>query len=115
MDEAEHADRVAMIFSGKLRAIDTPSNLKANFAGGNLFHFETPDLIETTKKLENVSLIHEVSVFGSRIHIAMGADYDINKTARVLEQAGISFSELAATPPSLEDVFINLTAEEVGG
>lgn len=115
MDEAEHADRVAMIFSGKLRAIETPFNLKANFAGGNLFQFETPDLAGTTKKLENVSAVREVSVFGSGIHITMGADYDINKTAMVLEKADISFSELATTPPSLEDVFINLTAEEVEG
>jgi ABC-2 type transport system ATP-binding protein len=114
MDEAEHADRVAMIFSGKLRAIDTPFNLKANFAGGNLFQFETPDLIGTTKKLESENAIREVTVFGSRIHITMGAEYNLEKTALILKNTGIIFSELTTTRPSLEDVFINLTSEETG-
>jgi ABC-2 type transport system ATP-binding protein len=114
MDEAEHADRVAMIFSGKLRAIDTPFNLKANFAGGNLFQFETPDLIGTTKKLESESVVREVTVFGSRIHITMGTEFNLGKTAVILKNAGIIFNELAIARPSLEDVFINLTSEEAG-
>ena len=114
MDEAEHADRVAMIFSGKLRAIDTPFDLKANFAGGNLFQFKTPDLIGTTEKLENENAVREVTVFGNRIHITMGVEFNLEKTAVVLKNAGIIFSELSITQPSLEDVFINLTSEEAG-
>jgi len=113
MDEAEHADRVAMIFSGRLKAVDTPLNLKSGFAGVRLYQLETDNLNRAIERLESDSMVKDVSVFGTGIHIAMNGDFDIEKTHGFLSNMGIDFQRLKAIQPSLEDVFISLTSEEV--
>lgn len=112
MDEAEHADRVGMIFSGRLKAINTPEDLKANFTGGRIFQFDTDDLVTSLKKLEQSEEVHEVTVFGKSIHLTMPENYDQSGTGEFLESIEISYSNLNRTAPSLEDVFISLTSED---
>ncbi|HEQ98382.1 MAG TPA: ABC transporter ATP-binding protein [candidate division Zixibacteria bacterium] len=112
MDEAEHADRVGMIFSGRLKAINTPEDLKSEFTGGRIFQFDTDDLIKALKKLEQADEVLEVTVFGRSVHLTMPEDYDEAGTRDFLEGIGINYSGLKRTPPSLEDVFISLTSED---
>jgi ABC-2 type transport system ATP-binding protein len=112
MDEAEHADRVAMIFGGRLRAVDTPENLKKNFIGGRIFKFDTGNLVNALKILDADESVNEVTIFGNNIHITMSADYNIEKTSKFLSDRGVEFSNLETAAPTLEDVFISLTGEE---
>jgi ABC-2 type transport system ATP-binding protein len=112
MDEAEHADRVGMIFSGRLKAIDTPEDLKSDFSGGKIFQFDTDDLVAALKKLEQSEEVREVTVFGNSIHLTMDDAYDEKKTAPFLNELNVAHSGLKRTAPSLEDVFINLTSED---
>lgn len=112
MDEAEHADRVAMIFGGQLKAVDTPENLKRDFIGGKIFRFDTKDLVTSLKILEARESVNEVTIFGNSIHITMGSDYDLDRTRQFLKNHKVDFSNLEPTAPTLEDVFISLTSEE---
>jgi ABC-2 type transport system ATP-binding protein len=36
MDEAEYCDRVSIMVNGKIEALDSPKNLKAQFAAENM-------------------------------------------------------------------------------
>ncbi|MBD3218460.1 MAG: AAA family ATPase, partial [candidate division Zixibacteria bacterium] len=112
MDEAEHADRVGMIFSGRLKAIDTPEDLKSDFSGGKIFQFDTDDLVAALKKLEQSEEVREVTVFGNSIHLTMAEEFDEEKTGVFLNKLNVAHSGLKRTAPSLEDVFINLTSED---
>ncbi len=112
MDEAEHADLVGMIFSGRLKAIDTPEDLKSDFAGGKIFQFDTDDLVAALKKLEQSEEVREVTVFGNSIHLTMAEEFDEEKTGAFLNKLNVAHSGLNRTAPSLEDVFINLTSED---
>jgi len=113
MDEAEHADRVAMIFSGKLRALDTPAKLKSDFEGGSIFRINTDDLSGTIRRLSGEPEVNEVTVFGNSVHLIMRTDYDLEKTRQYLSDHGIAFSEISRIMTSLEDVFISLTRKEI--
>jgi drug efflux transport system ATP-binding protein len=113
MDEAEHADRVAMIFSGKLRALNTPSRLKADFTGGNIFRLDTDELTATMYKLTGKQEVNEVTIFGSCIHLIMQSGFDLDLTRNYLDALGISYTNIQTILTSLEDVFISLTRQEV--
>ena len=112
MDEAEHADRVAMIFSGQLRAVGTPQVLKNDFAGGKIYQFKTDDLLNTLQVLQGKAEVREATVFGSALHITLDENSDLDSARRFLENCEIVFEHLDEARPSLEDVFINLTGEE---
>ncbi|MBD3218077.1 MAG: ATP-binding cassette domain-containing protein, partial [candidate division Zixibacteria bacterium] len=97
MDEAEHADRVGMIFSGRLKAIDTPEDLKSDFSGGKIFQFDTDDLVAALKKLEQSEEVREVTVFGNSIHLTMAEEFDEEKTGVFLNKLNVAHSGLNRT------------------
>lgn len=116
MDEAEHCDRLAIIASGKLVAVDTPASLKAQI-GGDVITIE-PDPIQPDNTPERVaSLITER--FGP---------WDADAKPRVIDGvvrfetpdgpaavAAVSSAlpqrirRISAGHPTLEDVFLHLT------
>jgi ABC-2 type transport system ATP-binding protein len=108
MEEAETlADVVAIILDGKIRALDTTTNLIKNHGGraklvihgGNTGAFEALSVQWAGTELNNSDVI-----------VPLSDKKDLAKIVELLDQRQITFDELEMKKPSLEDVFLDLTA-----
>jgi len=118
MDEAEHCDRLALIYGGRLIAIGSSAELKAAYATGILLEVAAQPLMQAMEALAADPNIRDVAVFGKNLHVVLpeGAEAAAY-VERSLAGAGVSVTHVEAIVPSLEDVFVALVeeAERAGG
>ncbi|MBI2979483.1 MAG: ABC transporter ATP-binding protein [Chloroflexi bacterium] len=109
MDEAEHCHRLGMFYQGKLIALGSPQQLKANQVKGELLEVVCSDYVGALKLLSGDARYHQVSLFGTAIHIEVD---DVSTASpeirRLLESGHISVSAINQIPFTLEDVFISV-------
>ena len=113
MDEAEHCDRLALIYRGKLIALDTPQTLRATGLTGEILRIEASPVMEALLLLEETSRCRECSLFGSAIHAYVDSAGDAESgIRRILQEGGITVHAIRPAAPSLEDIFISLIESE---
>jgi ABC-2 type transport system ATP-binding protein len=110
LDEAEHCERIALIRQGRIAALGSPADLKSRvhdqviIVQGNPFagmkHF-----------FETESGITQVIPYGLSLHVFARGNKDPDDLKARLRRSGIAVSRLEKIRPSLEDVFISLSAE----
>jgi ABC-2 type transport system ATP-binding protein len=105
MDEAERCDRIVYILGGKLVARGTVAEVIEQ-SGLSTFVLEGADVRHLTQELHGKPGVDYVGFFGAALHVS-GHD------RAALEQALAPYRDrpgitLRETPPSLEDVFIDL-------
>lgn len=109
MDEAEHCDRLVMIYRGKLIAIGSPGELKAGYASGDLLEVAVEPVMPAMDILLADPQVRDVAVFGKALHVVLpeqaGAAAYVRST---LHAAGLDVSRVENVTPSLEDVFVSL-------
>ena len=113
MDEAEYCHRLALMYRGKIIALDTPENLKKALPLHALFQLESSNIPESMKALEADPAVLDVAVFGSGLHVMLKDP--ASSAARIrndLEQRGIEIRLLEPILPSMEDVFVALIEAE---
>ncbi|HEX2865280.1 MAG TPA: ABC transporter ATP-binding protein [Deinococcales bacterium] len=107
MDEAERCHRLAMIANGRVLAEGTPEALKTNL-GGAYYELETPDLAAALGAARAMPGVADAWITGSSLRLA----------AREPLPEG-TLQRLPAPPrrvlPTLEDVFVALSAPVAGG
>ena len=75
LDEAEFANRIAIIDTGKIVALDTPDGLKRSI-GGDLITFSTPDMEAGLAAVKERYGVEALARDGSiRFHIAQGDSF----------------------------------------
>jgi ABC-2 type transport system ATP-binding protein len=115
MDEAEHCDRVGLIYQGKIIALDTPQRLKAELMPEDILNLECEQSVQldVLTWLQKEERVKEVALFGSGMHIVVNdAEKDLPYIKTLLENKNISIKSLKKITPSLEDVFVSLVEEE---
>jgi ABC-2 type transport system ATP-binding protein len=113
MDEAEYCHRVALMYSGRVIALGSPTELKAAFGEHHLLMLETTDLLGAMRALSGRPAIVDVAVFGSGLHIKVDDEARaIPEIESALGAAGIKIGGLEPIPPSMEDVFVGLIEEQ---
>jgi ABC-2 type transport system ATP-binding protein len=106
MDEAEHCDRMALIISGKIIAMDSPMNLKTSLKYG-VYALKVPDFIKVFDYVSGRSYIEEAAVFGDTIHLLCDEKFPLkNELVKDLKAKGIRSYEIEKIAPTLEDVFV---------
>ena len=105
MDEAEYCDRIALMRTGEIIALDTPKNLKKKVFPEKLVEISNLDkasnVIEELKKDKNIlSLLP----FGSRYHLIL-KDLAAHKEFQLKYSHLFNVKEIE---PNLEDVFVRL-------
>lgn len=109
MDEAEYCDRIALIYQGKIIALEGPTELKWSTHKKGVMEVRCNPLIHGYDLLKKESWIDEVSIYGNGLHIIAKADIEPEKKIRVLlEKHGIFIERIDWITPSLEDVFVSL-------
>ena len=113
MEEAEYCDRVALIYHGKMVALDSPHRLKTRLAGQSLLDLRCArpqDLIETIESLDGVIA---AALFGAGLHVTVvDAEQGAAGIMAALGRMGIHGAVVEKIPPSMEDVFVSLIEGE---
>jgi len=117
MDEAERLDRVALLYEGRLLALDEPRVLQSSLLD-RLLAVRVTSPREARALLSAHPAVKWSAVFGDRVHAVVGdatADAPVLRTA--LSEAGFEDPEVTPLAPSMEDVFMDRTtrAETASG
>lgn len=109
MSEAEHCDRLGLMYAGRLVAEGSPADLKRQLVQ------ETGPLLEITTDQPGRALaqlaksgLPEMTLAGSRIHLLSHDPIrDEARIRTVLAECGIAVDGMRTKQPSLEDVFVS--------
>ncbi len=109
MDEAEYCDRIAIIDHGRIIALDTPAALKARLQG-DIIRLRTADNSKAAAEIASRYGI-QPAVESGIIHfqISSGAEF----VPKLLHELSVPVISVTVQPPTLDDVFLNLTGREI--
>jgi ABC-2 type transport system ATP-binding protein len=109
MDEAEYCDRIAIIDSGRIVALDTPEALKAS-VGKDRVQIETADDAAAIAALKgNFDL--EAAVHEGAVTFAVTSGEEF--VPRLFAELGVPIKSVHVSRPSLDDVFMSYTGTTI--
>jgi len=109
LDEAERCHRVALIHAGRLAAIGTPTEVKQIFTGRPIVEIRADRAVDAMRLLDAMPVVEKTSLFGTAVHAVLrDASVSADALAARLRAEGIAVESVAAVPPSLEDVFLDV-------
>lgn len=115
MDEAERCNHVAYIYYGKIIADGTPEALKllpdVQPPGTERIEIATPEVTRALRVARKLPGIRSATIFGESIHALVEEHFDLDDLRAKLQSSGIHVTEIRPLTPSLEDVFVELTAK----
>jgi ABC-2 type transport system ATP-binding protein len=118
MDEAEHCNRVGIMFRGQLLAMDTPGGLKRSALPGAAWDV-TPDhkaesLVDALTALHDVPGVVRAGLASDRLRAITAPDaHTAESLHAAMVSAGFSDAQVEQVEPTLEDVFIALAGHGV--
>ncbi|MEO0530710.1 MAG: ABC transporter ATP-binding protein [Planctomycetota bacterium] len=105
LEEAERADRIAILHQGELAALDTPAALQAS-VGGDTITVRTAEPNKLADAITEALSVEATALDGTvRLETTTGPDLAIELYSRFREQ----IDELSIGKPTLEDVFVART------
>ncbi|MEW6153795.1 MAG: ATP-binding cassette domain-containing protein [Actinomycetota bacterium] len=109
----ELADRVAIVHEGRIAALGTPRQLKDS-AGSTTLRMRVAAASLATARQELASVAGaEVADDGWVTIDVAGGEATVPALLARLQGAGVQVERLSILPPTLEDVFVNLTGTEI--
>jgi len=116
MDEAERCSHVAYIFMSRLIVCGEPDDLRnlpeVNPSGTRRIEITCEHVTVALQTVRKMPGVHGATVFGQSMHLLADATLTDEVFRRALDGAGIRNIEIRPIAPSLEDVFVTLTARE---
>ncbi|EMA39130.1 ABC transporter ATP-binding protein [Halococcus hamelinensis] len=111
MAEAERlADRVGLLADGQVAAVGTPGELVGEYGGETRLEIETD-----AEPAALASTDHRVDSRGGLLVVEDVSATDISAVVAELDRNGVAYGELAWRQPDLEDVYLAVTGQAVGG
>jgi ABC-2 type transport system ATP-binding protein len=117
MDEAEHCDRLAMIYQGELIASGAPRSLKTAVMTNEIlevFCDRPQDAIEAIERIEGTEGtelplgICGIALYGQGLHVTVRDIAAAPSLRRFLDVRGHCVTRMEPISPSMEDVFVAL-------
>jgi ABC-2 type transport system ATP-binding protein len=108
MDEAENADRIAIIDHGTIIALDTPDALKATL-GRDTIALETADDNAALVALRSAGFTVERTETGLTAYV----DDEETEVGAVMAAVGVPVRTVRTHRPTLDDVFLHYTGREI--
>ena len=109
MDEAEHCDRLILIYSGRKIAEATPRELVTDVIEGTMLEVSGPPPREVVERLASDACVRRAQIFGltSRLLIEDGSKA-VERLKGLLTEAGWPEARVRPIRASLEDAFMHL-------
>jgi ABC-2 type transport system ATP-binding protein len=111
MDEAEYCNRVGIMRTGRLLAMDTPLALKETFVPGAVYEIYTPSLLSGLSAMETNTAVLRAGLAGDHLRVIVKKGMVESDLRAMLQEAGVETQSIQVGEPSLEDVFIHLAKE----
>jgi ABC-type multidrug transport system ATPase subunit len=112
MDETARCDRVALIQSGHILQIDSPSGIIESY-NKKLFSIKTGNLYKALSDLKTFDHSHSVYPFGQSLHFVTNNDELQKSTIHdYLKQQGHENIDIKHDRPDIEDCFMELMRHE---
>jgi ABC-2 type transport system ATP-binding protein len=111
LDEADDADRIAVIHEGRLVATGTPAELKAQ-AGGSRLELQAPDGQAVLQELREAG--HDAQA-GAAPGLVVVRLQDASQAPEALRAVRSQVTSLRVCEPDLDDVFLRLTGRRLEG
>lgn|SRR5574341_388249 len=114
MDEAEHCNRVGLMYGGRLIAEGNPDELKASKMSGDLLEVDAePVMSALDTLLELKTLVREAALYGNLLHVVVDdASLARDEIHSALTARGVDVRSIEKIAPALEDVFVSLIDQE---
>jgi ABC-2 type transport system ATP-binding protein len=109
MEEAEYCDRIAIIDSGRIVALDTPAALKAK-VGKDRVQIETTDDDAAIAALKETFDL-EAAVRDGAVTFAVPSGEEF--VPRLFAGLGVAITSVSVSRPSLDDVFMSYTGTTI--
>jgi ABC-2 type transport system ATP-binding protein len=109
MSEAEHCDRLGLMYAGRLVADGSPADLKRRLEQdmGRLLEILTDQPGAALAQLAAAGLVN-TTLAGTKVHVLSPDPVRDEASIRaVLTRGGITVEAVRIRPPSLEDVFVS--------
>jgi len=109
MDEASRCDRIALLQTGKILAMDTPANIVKAYKG-DLYSVKSDSMHKLPKDLREYENTQDCFSFGEYMHITFKNDDTENgqKLTKYLQGKGYKDILCNGVEPVIEDCFIKL-------
>jgi ABC-2 type transport system ATP-binding protein len=120
MDEAEYCQRVGIMRSGQLLAMDTPSALKEWALQGLAWDLylqpsgRDGGLLSAITLLDRSPLAIRAALAGDHLRVITFPGVGADALGEYLQESGMPFGHLEPVEPSLEDVFLSLAMKRPG-
>jgi ABC-2 type transport system ATP-binding protein len=115
MDEAARCHRIGFMKKGCLVAEGTPGQLRSMLEG-QILELRGSPLAEIRHLAAKTEAVEDVQAFGDRLHLRVGrgqAEAVVKALSERIQAAGGTLHSLRPLPPTLEDVFIALSRDDV--
>ncbi len=109
LEEAERADRVAILDEGKIAAIGTPAELKESL-GGHTISLLAPQADHVEQVLRKLFPGCQLQRLGS--HLRLACPDGRAAVERIMDQLGDQIESISLSRPTLEDVFVAKTGHQ---
>jgi ABC-type multidrug transport system ATPase subunit len=118
MDEAERCDHVGYIYMSKLIVCGEPDELKrmpeVSPPGTRRLDVTCDHVTTALQAMRQMSGVRSATVFGQSMHLLVDENITKAQIDEKLHSVGISQTDIHEIGPSLEDVFVTLSAKEAG-
>ncbi len=115
MDEAERCDHVGYIYMSKLIVCGEPDELKkmpeVNPAGTRRLDVTCDHVTTALHAMHEMRGVRSATVFGQSMHLLVDESVKREQIDEQLRKVGVSHAEIHEIGPSLEDVFVELSAK----
>ena len=115
MDEAERCDHVGYIYMSKLIVCGEPDELKkmpeVNPPGTQRLDVTCDHVTTALQAMRQMRGVHSATVFGQSMHLLVDENVRRDEIDQKLHSVGIGHAEIHEIGPSLEDVFVTLSAK----
>jgi len=115
MDEAERCDHVGYIYMSKLIVCGEPDELKkmpdVNPPGTRRLDVICDHVTTALQAISQLRGVHSATVFGQSMHLLVDEHVKRAQIEEKLRGVGVSHAEIHEIGPSLEDVFVELSAK----
>src|SRR6266403_321742 len=115
MDEAERCDHVGYIYLSKLIVCGEPDELKklpeVNPPGTRRLDVTCDHVTAALRAMHEMPGVRSATIFGQSMHLLVDATVKGTQIEEQLRKVGVAHAEIHEMGPSLEDVFVELSAK----